>query len=411
MNNMNSLGPPATWLKESSTVGSLVYVDLSAMSSAGEICAGEAACLVVLWWNDYPVGQVADVGAPGRVLDRTRLRAAVAPDVLQHAKSIVASETALGEPPAVEATVVICTRDRPEALARCLASLPQQTLPPVQIIVVDNASADERTREAAVAAGVEYVREDRPGLAFARNAGARAARGEIIAYTDDDVQLHPRWLERLVRAFDASEVMAVTGLVLPAELETEAQRHFETYWSFGRGYRRIDFGPRFFAADRTHGCPVWEVGAGASMAFRRQVFATVGLFDERLGAGASGCSEDSEYWHRVLTHGGICRYDPGAVVYHYHRRDFAGLSNQIFHYMRGHAAALLVQFERSGNVGNLRRALISMPVWYARRALRCALKGASEPDRFLLAREIAGYFSGIAFYLRQPRPGSRREPV
>jgi hypothetical protein len=79
--------------------------------------------------------------------------------------------------------------------------------------------------------------------------------------------------------------------------------------------------------------------------------------------------------------------------------------------MRGHAAALLVQFERSGNVGNLRRALISMPVWYARRALRCALKGASEPDRFLLAREIAGYFSGIAFYLRQPRPGSRREPV
>jgi hypothetical protein len=94
------------------------------------------------------------------------------------------------------------------------------------------------------------------------------------------------------------------------------------------------------------------------------------------------------------------------VVYHYHRREFADLSNQIFHYMRGHAAALLVQFERSGNFGNLRRAFLTMPGWYARRCFWSVLKGGSEPDRFL-AREIAGYLSGIAFYFRQPRPARR----
>jgi len=53
-------------------------------------------------------------------------------------------------------------------------------------------------------------------------------------------------------------------------------------------------------------------------------------------------------------------YEPAAVAFHYHRREFAGLSQQIFAYMRGHAAALLVQYERSGNLGNLRRALATL---------------------------------------------------
>jgi GT2 family glycosyltransferase len=280
-----------------------------------------------------------------------------------------------------------------------LASFSQQTLLPSQIIVVDNASTDGRTCNVAQAAGAQYVREDRLGLDIARNVGARVARGEIIAYTDDDVILHPRWLERLVNAFDAPEVMAVTGLVLPAELETEAQRHFETYWGFGRGYRRKDFGTAFFSQDRKHGCRVWEIGAGANMAFRREVFELAGYFDERLDVGAAGCSGDSEYWHRVLTHGGICRYEPSAVVFHYHRRDFPSLGNQIFNYMRGHTVALLVQFERSGNFGNLRRAFFSMPGWYARRLLRRMLKGPIERDRFFW-REFTGFLSGLGYYFR-----------
>ena len=113
-----------------------------------------------------------------------------------------------------------------------------QSRGPDQVVVVDNASCDDgRTRAVALAAGVDYVREDRPGLDIARNRGVRAATGDIVAFTDDDVRLHPRWLERLTAAFDADRIMAVTGLVLPAELETPAQIHFEKYWGFGRGYR------------------------------------------------------------------------------------------------------------------------------------------------------------------------------
>jgi GT2 family glycosyltransferase len=197
--------------------------------------------------------------------------------------------------------------------------------------------------------------------------------------------------------------MVVTGLVLTAELETPPQIHFEVHWGFGRGYRPKDFGAVFFSCDRTHGCPAWEIGAGASMMFRREVFQRVGLFDERLDVGAAGCSGDSEYWHRVLFHGGVCRYEPAAVAFHRHRRDYASLSRQIFAYMRGHAAALMVQHERTGNRGNLRRALVTLPAWYARRCLRRALRGPAERDRLLL-HEVGGFASGLLFYLRARRP-------
>ncbi len=177
---------------------------------------------------------------------------------------------------------------------------------------------------------------------------------------------------------------------------------FETYWGFGRGFRRKDFDQAFFKCDRFHGCPTWEIGAGASMAFRRKIFDQAGLFDQRLDVGQAGCSGDSEYWHRILSRGGKCRYEPNAVAFHFHRPEMRGLSEQIFYYMRGHAAALMVQFERSGNWGNLHRALLSMPWWYAQRIARGLVRGWSPRDRFI-DREIAGFASGLSFYLRQPR--------
>lgn len=361
-----------------------------------------ADCLVVFWYGDVPIGQVRSSGAIGRSVDLWDLqRAVVDPAVLARARELDAARMA-SDPDNPSASIVICTRDRPDDLAVCLASLRDQTRQPLEVIVVDNASSDDLTREVTLAAGVIYVREDRAGLDFARNAGVRAARGKIIAFTDDDVRLHPRWLERMLVAFDHPSIMAVTGLVLPAQLDTAAQVHFETFWSFGRGFRRIDFGQDFRRVDRTRGYPAWEIGAGASMAFRSEVFSRIGGFDERLDVGRAGCSGDSEYWHRVLTHGGICRYEPSVVAFHVHRREMKGLASQIFYYMRGHAAALLVQYERSGNSGNLRRVLFTMPLWYARRVVRSLVRGRQQSD-LLLKQEIRGFVSGVSFYLRTYR--------
>jgi GT2 family glycosyltransferase len=365
----------------------------------------EEQALIVFWWRDYPVGQEWIRGAKRRLIEvKPLVDRIVDSDVVRVAEAATehAAEASDARIPTT-ASLVICTRNRPQELARCLKSLADQTAMPAEVIVVDNASTDARAREVTIAAGFTYVQEDRLGLDFARNAGVSAATGEIILFTDDDVRLHPRWLERMVEAFDGPDIEAVTGLVLPAELETEAQWFFEKYWGFGRGFRRKGFDEAFFKGDRFHGCPTWEIGAGASMAFRRKVFDRAGLFDPRLDVGQAGCSGDSEYWHRVLSHGGKCRYEPSAVAFHFHRRDMSQLSNQIFYYMRGHAAALMVQFERSGNWGNLRRALLSMPWWYAQRITRGLLRGWSPEDRFI-GREIAGFVSGLGFYLRQPRP-------
>ncbi len=357
--------------------------------------------MTIFWSGGRPVGHVmrTDAGELRRIVSER----AVEPDPSLDLGSVTMNSTA----PSV--SIVICTRDRPEELRRCLKSLPEQSLAPREVIVVDNASRDGRTREVAELLGAIYVREDRPGLDIARNTGARRATSEIIAYTDDDVVLHPDWLARLVMAFDEPGIGAVTGLVLPAELATEAQRHFEAYWSFGQGYERKDFRASSFAESKSVVFPAWKVGAGASMAFRKAVFARAGWFDERLDVGQAGCSGDSEYWYRLQAHGFDCRYEPSAVAFHYHRRTMEGLESQIFHYMRGHVAALLVQYERTGIRANLQRAFVGMPRWYLQRVFR-RMRGHRDPRDLFLKQEIRGHLSGISFYYRQPRPVLTTEP-
>lgn len=382
----------------------LAHVDVADIATAPVRLLGPNY-LCVFWAGHVPLGRIYGSSKPGEPvrLDELARRAGIEPI---HPQVPAASAAA----PDLTASLVICTRDRPAELARCLASLRQQTRVPDQVLVVDNASRDGATRQAALDAGAAYVREDRPGLDIARNTGATHARSDIVVYTDDDVVLHPNWLQQMVRAFDQDHVWAVTGLVLPAELETESQCIFERHWGFGRGFARKDFGRAFYESSRRRGCPAWEIGAGANMAFRRRAFDLVGLFDERLDVGAAGCSGDSEIWYRILHHGGTCRYEPGAVVFHHHRATREALARQIRGYMSGHAAALLVQYERTREFGNLRRLLLTLPRRYAGQLARRLLVGP-DLSTCLLKEEIAGCMAGILYYLKAPRHHRRTDDV
>jgi glycosyltransferase involved in cell wall biosynthesis len=304
--------------------------------------------------------------------------------------------------PGQPVSVVICTRDRAEMLDACLATFAGQSRRPDELIVVDNASRGDDTRAVAERHGVVYVRENRPGLSYARNAGVARARHEIVAFTDDDTLLHPQWLERLVAAFDSPAVWAVTGLVLPASLETEAQCVFERAWGFGRGHAPRDFDHDYYLATRERGTPVWNLGAGANMALRRSAIERVGGFEVRLGSGPAGCGDDSEIWYRILHAGGICRYEPSAIVRHVHRRDAAGLRRQIRSYMCGHVAALLVQHERTRDWGNLKRIFSGLPRIYVRKTLARLRRGPTV-ETCLLPAEIHGAIAGLAHYYRSPR--------
>lgn len=301
-------------------------------------------------------------------------------------------------------TVVVCTRDRPGPLATCLEALGRLDPAPDEVVVVDNASDTSETREVVERApGVRYVCEPTPGLDHARNRGAREATSEVVAYTDDDVTPHTAWVRGLRRGFAHAGVDAVTGLVLPAELETEAQWAFERHWGFNRGYRAKTYGPAYVERTVRRGVPAWEIGAGANMAFRRTVFGRVGSFDERLDVGAAGCSGDSEFWYRLLAAGLTCRYEPTAVVHHLHRRTDAELARQVRAYMRGHTAALLVQYERTGHRGNLHQLGVQLPRYFGRRLARGVVRGFRGRDRTLGA-EVAGAVGGVAYYLRHRGP-------
>jgi GT2 family glycosyltransferase/SAM-dependent methyltransferase len=310
------------------------------------------------------------------------------------ASRAVAAETSADEQ---RVSVIVCTRNRPDQLERCLLSLLEITDKPQEIIVVDNEPSDSATRVVVERFPIiTYVAEPRPGLSRARNAGLREATGDIIAFTDDDTRVHPDWISRLRAGFDSPTVKSVTGLVLPAELDTSAQVTFEKgMGGFSQGYQRILYDQNFTEQTKRGGMPVWRIGAGANMAIRRDVFAALGDFDERLGAGAAGCSEDSEFWYRILAHGWHCRYEPAAVVFHYHRRDFGSLRRLARDYLRGHVAALFVQYARFGDRGNLRRAFFGLPRSLFIGAIREYILPGQRTT--ILPAYVSGYLRGLVY--------------
>jgi O-antigen biosynthesis protein len=238
----------------------------------------------------------------------------------------------LADPPAV--TVLVATRDRTTELGACLDSLMAQDYPGAyDVVVVDSAPASDATkhyldRRFAGDERVRYVRTELPGLAVAHNHGLPVVTGEITAITDDDVVVDTRWLSAIVEAFRATPGTAcVTGLILPVELETPAQALLEQYGGFARGFRRrvyaLDAGP---ADDPLFPYTAGRLGSGANMAFHTRRLRALGGFDPALGAGTPARGgDDLASFVQVLLAGHRLVYEPGAIVRHRHRRDYAGL--------------------------------------------------------------------------------------
>lgn len=245
----------------------------------------------------------------------------------------------LVDPPFV--SVVVATRDRPDRLAVCLRSLLSLEYPSFEIIVVDNAPRTAATVELvrAMAGGasaeVRYAREDQTGLSSARNRGLSGAKGEVIAFTDDDVVVDEHWLSHLVAGFRrANDVACVTGNILPMELETPAQFLFEQFGGFSKGYtRRI-----YDLADHRVRSPLYPYaagtfGSGANLAFNTRVLQALGGFDPSLSTGTPARGgEDLAAFVAIITRGSRLVYEPAAIVYHHHHRDYAGLRKQVYGY-------------------------------------------------------------------------------
>jgi GT2 family glycosyltransferase len=327
--------------------------------------------------------------------------------------------TVLAQAPAI--TAVVCTREHPEQLRRALESLVAQEYPDFRVLVVDNAPKTDATARvvrsfAGRGVDVDYVLEPRPGLSRARNAAVAAAPGEILAFTDDDVIVDRYWLAEIARAFaDVPEAAVVSGLILPAELETLPQVWSEEYGghSKGRGFHRAVFrrkpgsaylGPTPTARRQHHLYPLPPFGAGANMAYRPGVVEAIGGFDEALGAGTPAMgSEDTHALMRVLRAGGTIVYEPAAFLRHHNYRDLAGLANQFTGYGTGLTAAYVSLLRQDPTVVGSLLTLVPS-------ALRDLRTGSARESglsdsfpRELLGCSRSGMLRGPLAYLRGRR--------
>ena len=301
---------------------------------------------------------------------------------------------------------------RPAKLRKCVERLAELDYPDYEVIVVDNRPEGVPPIDVP---GARVVREPRPGISAARNRGIAVATGEIIAFTDDDVVADRRWLralgERFVREPD---VAAVIGLVVPLELETQAQIFFE---QSNNGLDRcfapltFEYVGRFKVVRRVHGSAAEQIrsiyltgefGPGSNMAFRTKTLRDMGGFDEALGVGTPTCGgEDVAMLIEMLIAGNRLGYEPDAIVQHSHRATLAELERQIHGYGIGFTAMLAAITLR-----NPRHALglaATLPVWLRSLHDPSSAKNAHRTRDFppALARaELRGMLSGPFVYLR-----------
>jgi O-antigen biosynthesis protein len=306
-------------------------------------------------------------------------------------------------------SVVISTRDRLESLRECLHSVLALDYPNYEVIVVDNAPRSDDTENYikstfADLPKVRYVREVTPGLAVAHNRALGQSDAPIIAITDDDVLVDQNWLRAMVSNFQRDPLVGcVTGMILPYELETPPQLWIEEFGGFGKGCKRIVYDMQENRPqDILYPYAAGRFGSGANMAFRASVLKSLGGFDSALGAGtlAKG-GDDLAIFFDVVAHGHRLVYEPGAVLFHKHRRDYEGLARQSYGYGVGLSAFLMRTIVK--NPKRLMDIALKVPSGLRHilhpRSTKNQKKGGDYPRQLTLL-ELKGFLVGPLAYLR-----------
>jgi GT2 family glycosyltransferase len=326
--------------------------------------------------------------------------------------------------PEPDLTVVICTRDRAAGLAHTLASLRAQTDTSFRVVVVENGS--RLTESAAVVeqsglAHCEFVVEPRPGLSRARNRGLAVVGTELVGWLDDDEVADAGWVSRVRQGFaHETSPAAVCGVMLPAELESEAQVRFEQYGGFNKGR---GMAPEVLRkGTSTVISPLYPLpafGSGGNMAFRTELLRAVGGFDDCLGAGTrTHGGEEVRALSLLLSAGHTVLHWPAAITWHTHRKDMPALKKQFYGYSAG-LSAFYASMIRSKPTAVL-EILRMTP--YAFRDLRQGddnMRSGHLPDDFpadLLKAGRRGLIEGGFMYVyealkpwRQPKPRSTED--
>jgi len=185
-----------------------------------------------------------------------------------------------------------------------------------EVLVVDNNSRDATRRVvedfcSRYPARFRYLYEPQPGKSYALNAGIRDARGDVLAFMDDDVTVEAAWLERLTASLRDEACAGAGGrILLDPSFSPPPWLGLQEPWNLGGVLAQFDLGDR--------PCELHRPPYGANMAFRREMFGKYGGFRTDLGprTGSQIRGEDTELGRRLLAAGERLRYEPSATVYH-----------------------------------------------------------------------------------------------
>lgn len=215
-------------------------------------------------------------------------------------------------------TLILCTYNRANSIGTSLESILASVLSPRlewEVLVVDNNSKDDTP---AVIEGfssrfpgrLRYLFEPKQGLSNARNAGINAARGRVIAFTDDDVTVDPRWLQNLTQPLLDDQCSGTAGRILLGEFHPPSWLALSGPHNLGGSLVQFDLGDQPVVLN--------QAPFGASMAFQKSVFEKFGGFRTDLGRSGKSLigNEDTEFGMRLIAAGVRLLYVPQAIVYH-----------------------------------------------------------------------------------------------
>lgn len=271
-------------------------------------------------------------------------------------------------------SVILCTYNRSAMLQEALATLAAQTANGEidwELLVVDNNSFDD-TRQVVEAFAakqsafsVRYLFEGRQGKSYALNTGVAHAHGDIIAFTDDDVYVHPDWIREIDKAFRTLPCTGIGGRVRPL------WRQPKPNWLVLTGPNRLRMAIMQFEHGDT-ARPLYGVAlVGCNMAFRREAFEKYGGFRADLGPTPDSLlrGEDTEFSQRLAKHGEPLYYVPDAIVDHPVEEKRATKSYYLSWYFDfGRTSA------RMGNIPRDGRRLFGVPLYLIRALAVNALK-------------------------------------
>lgn len=217
-------------------------------------------------------------------------------------------------------SVIIATYNRCESLKDTLESLLSQDCDgsfDYEVIVVDNNSED-KTKELVESykpkfnGKLRYLFEPKQGVSYAKNKGIEEAKGEIIAFTDDDVVVDRRWLLNICRCFQDYNCDAMGGRVLPLYPPSTSKWIKENRNLLQGPIVAHDYGKTMRIYDTKNMVPA----IGANMAFKKECFNDCGLFRTDIGAGRGTVGDDTEFIRRLERKNKRIYYCGKALVWH-----------------------------------------------------------------------------------------------